>query len=1021
MNKQLRFLIKACFMVLFLLAGVYSSFAQQKVITGTVTDSETREALIGVNVTAATNKSLGTITDLDGKYTLTVPDTVKALTFSFVGYTPQTIPITANVINVKLSAGQQLSEVVVVGYGTQKTKELTSAVTSVKSEDFNEGNIQDPIQLIQGKVSGLSIAKAGSDPNQDFTIRLRGVSTFGGNMQPLIIIDGVQGASLNSVDPSDIASIDVLKDASAAAIYGTKAASGVIIITTKKGEAGDGSKLGNIEFSTEMTVESVSRQLDVLTRPEYLSFSNTTNLYSLTPEGDTVQHSTDWTDAITRTAFTQAYNLSISGGTDRSSYRVAFNYRDGEGVVMNTGYQQLNGRLGLMQKALQNKLTLNLNLSATLRDETYADGNAMTFSARYNPSAPIMGDSTDAFSQEWGGYFQREAFYFYNPVAIIEQGTLDGQKNDIVGSIKADYEIIPGLTASAFYSASWNGNLYGSYWSKDAYWTPYGTGSHLGYARKENVNNYHQLLELTGNFDRQFGDLNVKALVGYSWQEDIYQNFWAFGQGYLTDGFLYNNIGSAYSDDLTNKEMMSSYKSGNTLIGFFGRVSLNWKDGVFMTANFRSDGSSMFGENKKWGYFPGVSAGVDIRKFVEIPFVNRLKVRGGYGQTGNLPPQPYLSKLLFQVSDQSFYYNGGYIQSYSPVRVENPDLQWEVKKEWGVGVDFALWTYRINGSIDYYSSLSTDLIMEAQVPVPPYPSDRMWLNLGEMRNSGIEFAVSVLAVEQKDFKYTTELNFTKFFPSELVRITNDITEGNGTLQLGYLGAPFLTGVRTIIVSENTYLPEFVNVIDSTCYITDPNYIGQIVAPIYTGLDSTNHLTYEDVDGDGTFNPQKDVRVVGNGLPKFQFGWNNSFSYKGFSLNFFLRGVFGHSLVNVNNARYGVPVVLGIQSGMSQTLEYADAEDGPVFSDVHVEKANYLKLDNFAFGYSFNFNKSKYVSALKLFISGQNLFTVTQYTGVDPEVRYGDVNDNNNPLAPGIDRETTYFSTRSFTFGFALTL
>jgi TonB-dependent starch-binding outer membrane protein SusC len=1020
MNKQLRILIKACFMILFLLAGVYSSFAQQKTITGTVTDSESREALIGVNVTAATNKSLGTITDLDGKYTLTVPDTVKALTFSFVGYTPQTIPISANVINVKMSAGQQLSEVVVVGYGTQKTKEVTSAVTSVKSEDFNNGNIQDPIQLIQGKVSGLSIARPGSDPNQDFNIRLRGLSTLGGNLQPLIIIDGVQGASLNSVDPSDIASMDILKDASAAAIYGTRAASGVIIITTKKGQAGESEKLGNIEFSAALTVESVSKKLDVLTRDQYLSFSNSSDLYSVTPENDTIQHMTDWVDAITRTAFTQAYNLSIGGGTERSSYRVSFNYRDGEGVVMNTGYQQLNGRLSLMQKALQNKLTLNMNLSATLRDETYADGNAMTFSARFNPTAPVMGDSTDAFSQEWGGYFQRQAFYFYNPVAIIEQGTLDGQKNEIIGSLKADYEIIPGLTASAFYSTTWSGFLYGSYWSKDAYWTPYATGSHLGYARKESVDNFDQLLEITGNLDRQFGDFNVKALLGYSWQEHTYQNFWAYGEGFLTDGFLYNNLGSA-SGTLTNKESMSSYKSGSTLIGFFARASVNWKDGIFMTANFRTDGSSMFGENNKWGYFPGVSAGVDIRRWVDIPFVNRLKVRGGYGQTGNLPPYPYLSKLLFNVSSESFYYNGDYIQAYSPVRVENPNLKWEVKKEWGVGVDFALWTYRINGSIDYYNSRSTDLIMEASVPVPPYPSDRMWLNLGELANSGIEFNVSVLAVQQKDFKYTTEFNFTKYFPSKLVKITSDITTGSGLIELGYLGAPFLTGVRTIMVSENTELSDYINVVDSSYYINDPNYIGQIVAPIYTGIDSTGHLTYEDVDGDGKFNAQKDVKVVGNGLPKFQFGWGNSFNYKGFYLNFFIRGVYGHSLVNVNNARYGVPVVLGIQSGMQQMLDFEDAIDGPVYSDVHVEKANYLKLDNFAFGYDFKFSKSKYVSGLKLFISGQNLFTITQYTGVDPEVRYGDANDNNNPLAPGIDRENTYFATRSFTFGFSLTL
>jgi len=996
MNKHLRYLLKVGFIGLFMSAGVLNLFAQEKMVSGIVTDSETGETLIGVNVTAATNKSMGTVTDLDGKYSLSVPDTVKALSFSFVGYTTQIIDITTNVINVKLSPGQQLSEIVVVGYGTQKTKEVTSAVTSVKSEDFNVGNVSDPIQLIQGKVAGLAIVKPGGDPNADFTIRLRGLSTFGGNTEPLIIIDGIQGASLNSVDPQDIASMDVLKDASAAAIYGTRAASGVILITTKKGEMSKEGKLGNVEFSTAFTMESIARKLNVLSADQYLSLPNATNYGEVVKApGDTVQNSTDWMDAMTRTGVSQTYNLSVNGATEKSSYRVAFNYRKGDGVVNKTGYDQLNGRLNIMQKALNNMLTLNLNLSATLRNETYAQSDALAFAARYNPTAPIKGDSTDAYSQEWGGYFQRDAFYFFNPVAIIEQNTLDGKKNELLGSLKADFEPITGLIFSAFISQTWGYEMYGQYWSKNSLWTPYATGSHLGYARKETKDNFHQLFEGTGNFDRSFDKFNVKVLVGYSWQQHIYNDFWAFGKGYLTDAFLYNNIGSA-SGDLTVKESMSSYKSETTLIGIFARASLNWNDAVFMTANFRRDGSSMFGENNKWGNFPGISAGVDIRKFVEIPLVNRLKVRGGYGVTGNLPPEPYLSKLLFNVTNESFFYNGEYIQAYAPVRNANPDLQWELKKEFGVGLDFSMFSYRLSGSIDYYRSISSELILNTTVPAPPYLSDRMWVNLGELQNSGLEFAFNILAVQKTDFKWNTDLNATVYFETTLKKITSTITT-NDTLYLGYLGAPFLTGVRSILVSEG-------------------GPIGQIIAPVYTGIDSTGHLTYQDVNGDGKFTANDDYRVVGSGLPDFTIGWNNAFFYKGFYLNFFLRGVFGHSLVNVNNARYGVPVVMGIQSGMEQTMDFLDAVDGPVYSDVHVEKASYVKLDNFSFGYDFTLEKNKYISGLKIFLSGQNLFTITNYSGVEPEVRYNDTGDNNNPLAPGIDRENTYFRTRSFTIG-----
>ncbi|MCX6234263.1 MAG: SusC/RagA family TonB-linked outer membrane protein [Bacteroidetes bacterium] len=984
MTNYLRIFFKAGFILLFMVTGIIHAYPQERVITGTVTDAETGETLIGATITLAYNRSWGTVTDLDGKYRLAVPDTVKALSYSFVGYTTQIVQITANVIDVQLQPGQLLTEVVVVGYGTQKTREVTSAVTSVKSEDFNRGNITNPVQLIQGKVAGLAITRPGGDPNADFNIRLRGLSTFGSNTQPLVIIDGVQGASLKSVDPQDIASMDVLKDASAAAIYGTRAASGVILITTKKGEYVPGEKGISVDFNTSLTSEMIARHLDVLSRDEYLSFNGTTDF----------GNNTDWMDQITRNGFSQVYNLSMTGASESSSYRVSFNYRTGNGVVLKTGFDQFNGRLNFSQKALNNKLTFNLNLAATMRDETYGDLSALTYAARYNPTAPAHAD--DDFSKKWGGYFQREAFYFYNPLAILEQNTSDGKKNEIIGSIKADYNPVKSLVFSVFYSQSRGYDLYGQYWSKNSYWTPYAIGSHLGYARKETQDRFHQLFEVTGNFDKDFKKFNVKLLGGYSYQDKIDDKFWVFAKGFLTDGFSYNSLGSA-SGTLSNFEAMYSYKSGSTLIGFFARGSANWDDALFMTANFRRDGSSMFGENKKWGNFMGLSLGVDIIKFIEIPYVNRLKLRGGYGETGNLPAYPYLSQLLFNSKQQKFFYNGQYIQAYAPVLNENTDLKWEVKKEFGVGLDFYLFDYRVNGTLDYYRSTSTDLILLSRVASPPKLTDLMWLNLGELENSGIELAINIDAVKTDKFKWSTEFNFTKYFQTTLKKITSSLSTSESTIPKGYLGAPFLTGVYTIQVTEG-----------------EP--IGQIIAPVFLGIDSTGHLMYEDIDGDGKFNAQTDFKIVGNGLPDFQLGWGNTLSYHNFNLNFFFRGVFGHSLVNVNNARYGVPVVIQVQSGMKQALDYKDASDGPVYSNVHVEKASYLKLDNFAFGYNFDFPNSKAISGLKVYLSGQNLFTITGYSGVEPEVRYVDTYDNDNPLAPGIDRENTYFSTRSLTFG-----
>lgn len=991
MLEPIRF-FRAVLVVLILVSGMQFAHAQDRTISGTVTDANTGETLIGVNVTYANDLSKGTVTDIDGNYQITVPATVTALRYSYIGYTTQVIAIVSDQIHVKMVAGEELEEVVVIGYATQSSKEVTGAVTSVKAEDFNQGDISDPIQLIQGKVAGLSIAKPGNDPNQSYSIRLRGLSTFGANTEPLIIIDGVQGSSLNSVDPDDIASMDVLKDASATSIYGTQGASGVIIITTKKGKLAADGRGFNVQFNTALTTESIDRKLDVLSHDDYLTMPNAVDY------GD----NTDWMDALTQKSLSQSYNLAVGGATDNSSYRVSFNYRKADGVVLGTGFERLNGKLNFTQKTLNDKLTFDFNLSATNRDEQYSPSEAFGAAVKYNPTAGVMAE--DDFSQEWGGYFQRQAFGFFNPVAMIEQSTLDGKKMNMVGSLKATLEPIRGLKISGFYSQNHNNDMYGTYWSRDAYYTSFGTGgAHKGYARKETQSRFNHLFEAIASYDRKFGGLALKAMAGYSFREDYYENNWAYGEGFLTDEFSYNNIGSAQID-LPPNQTGGSWKESSRLVGFFGRVSANWRETAFLTANIRRDGSTMFGENSKWGNFGGISAGLDFAQLFDMGIVDRLKLRGGYGTTGNLPPNPYLSKNLYNIASDKFFYNGEFIQAYGPVRNDNPDLKWEVKKETNIGVDFFLMDYRIGGSVDYYRSLSTDLILYASVRVPPFPSDRMFLNLGELENSGLEFALNFRAIDKGKLRWNTDVNFTKFFDTKLVKITSELSTSEGTLYLGDLGAPYFTGIKTILATEG-------------------EVIGQIIAPVYIGMDTAGVFQFEsryDSVASTTSPELDDYRNVGSGLPDFQFGWNNQFTYGNFDVSFFLRGVFGHSLINVNNARYGNPNVIGIQSGMNQAKDFLDASSGPAYSDVHVEKADYVKLDNFSIGYNINFPQSKYIGKIRVYVSGQNLFTITNYTGVSPEVRYGDAYDNNNPLAPGLDRENTYFTTRSFTFGVNVT-
>ena len=947
--------------------------AQERVITGTITDASDGTPLIGVSIVVVGQPSVGTTTDYNGEYQLQLFKEATQIKVSYIGYSEQVLDLSSDHIDVVLEEESEvLNEVVVVGYGTLKTKQITSAVTALKEEDFNQGNISDPAQLLQGKVSGLSIAKPGGDPNAGFDIRLRGLSTFGANTSPLIIVDGVPGVSLETLDPQDIASINVLKDASAAAIYGTRGASGVILITTKKGSKEN----STAEYSSFVALNQVARKPDVLSASEYKSISRSVDLGS----------ETDWIDAITRNAVSQTHNLSLSGGNSKSNYRVAINYRNGQGIALKSGFNQINGRLNFNQKVFNDKLNIGINLANTVRNEQLQIKPAFGFAIRYNPTAPIYSDEEDL--AKWGGYFQRDAFGFFNPVAAIEQNTRDKKKKRFLASIKGDLEILPGLNAGVLFARTNENDLYGEYYSKKSYWTPFGVKNDKGFAGTYTDERYDDLFESTVTYNKDFSGLEMKLLGGYSFQEFTKEGHGATAGGFLTDGFGYHNIGTA-SDIQDGKSSASSYKSRHRIIAFFGRTNFNYKDIYFLSASVRREGSSKFGINNKWGWFPGISGGLNLSKLVDIPMVDQLKVRGGYGVTGNTPSDPYLSILKFGPQGGMFFYQGEYVEAYGPVNNPNPDLKWERKEDINIGLDLSMLDYRMNVTVDYFQSKSSDLLLDFPVRVPPNLFENKLLNLAEMSTSGIEFSLSVKDISKGAFVWNPTLTFTKFNASILDKFTSDEVESEGFRELGDLGAPFLTGVKSIRVEEG-------------------KPIGQIYGPVYDGLDEDGNIQIKDLNKDGV-RDKEDVQVIGNALPDFQFGFSNSFQYKHFDFNFFIRGVFGHDLLNVSNTRYGVPNAIGIQNGMRQVLDFAEVQNGPVFSDVHVEDASYVKLDNVSLGYNMKI-KDK---SLRLFVTGQNLVTITNYSGIDPEVRY---QDNGNSLAPGLDREDTYFATKGYTFG-----
>jgi iron complex outermembrane receptor protein len=970
------------------------TYAQQRTITGTVT-SEDEGALPGVNIVIQGSVT-GVMTDVDGKYSIPVEGPETVLVFSFIGYTEQDITVgnQSAIDVVMVPATSELGEVVVVGYGTQRKREVTSSITSVNTEEFNKGNVVTPVQLIQGKVAGLSISKAGGNPNGTYDIRLRGLSTIGANLSPLVVIDGVIGGDLNNVDPNDIEAISVLKDGSAASIYGTRGSSGVILVTTKKGKSGS----AVIDYNIYATAEIVARNPDVMNASEWRALSAETGL------GTDFGGDTDWFDEIEQTGITMVHNISLSGGNDKSSYRASINYHSTDGVMITSGYKQLNGRINISQKALNDKLTIDLNLGATERESDYGFDAAFRYATIYNPSAPVR--SNDAAYDIYDGYFQQVLFDYYNPVAILELNTNKGKNRILNLSMKGTYEIVKGLTVDAFYSIQNTDRLTGVYYDKNDYW---GGMDRNGLASRNLDNSATRLFETT---TRYLGDITseitLTAMGGYSYQDFTYEGFFAEGGDFLTDNFTYNNLEAALDFD-NGLGTITSYKNSNKLIAFFGRVNLNISNIWFVAASARYEGSSRFGTDNKWGLFPAISGGADISKFLQVSYINNLKLRVNYGLTGNQPSDSYLSLLRLGPSG-NFYYNGEFVPGYSPVSNANTDLKWEKTGQIDAGIDFTLFDSKISGSLDYYTKTTTDLLFEYEVPVPPNLYSSAWLNLGEIKSSGLELTLNWNVIQKSDLFYSISLTPTYNLSNTLVSLSGTYNGADleyGTQDMGNMGSPGQNQVPLIRVEEG-----------------EP--IGQILCLVYEGIDETGNIIFQDTNEDGTVD-QADRQVVANALPKVLIGFGNNISYKNWDLNVFFRGVFGHHLINSFTGFYEVPAYITSYNLPKSSADMRNPTTGTLLnvtsgtlSSKDVENASFVSLDNMSLGYNFDLGNSTQFSKIRLYLAGNNLFYITKYSGVDPNPRYvdsaTDQGTEGSALVPGVDRRNTWFRTRSVTIG-----
>lgn len=959
---------------------------QQKTITGIVTDVDGLP-LPGVTVIIKGTME-GTTTDMDGKYSISNVPENSTLQFSFIGMLSKEVLVgTQTTINITMIFDTiGIEEVVAIGYGIQRREDLTSSVTNIKPEDFNKGAIKSVGQLIQGKASGLSIVNSSGDPNGNLEIQIRGVLTLAGSTTPLVVIDGIPSSNANTalklLSPEDVESIDVLKDGSAAAIYGTRGSNGVIIITTKKAKKTDDVK---ISVHSYMSSETIKDKVEMLSAEEYRTLINELDGQFGWNAVDIDQGaSTDWVDEISRTGLSNSHYMSVQKGGDNSSIAASVNYKTHDGIMINSGRESLRARLNYLQEAIDGKLKFEFNMMhQTVKMDKFSSG-AYNQALKRNPTAPVY--DTDGNYQEEPGTWD-----YLNPVSMLKERVNNTQEGSTVVSGKLSLKPIEGLTLSAMGSMDRLSSMdgYASTFKHYDTWA----NQNQGYASRGSYLRKNKNLELLSEYKGNVGVHFFTILGGYNYFETGSEGFWANNTRFPTDVFGYNDlsIGEGLSQNFAG---MDSYKGETKNISFFGRLNYNFNDKYLLSASMRREGSTKFGKDNKWGNFPAVSLGWKVHNepFFNSSIINTFKVRAGYGITGSEPGASYLSLLLYQYdgTGNMFYYNGEYHQTLSPVLAPNPDLGWEKKAETNIGLDVSLFSDRVSLVVDYYNRKTSDLLWDYAVPSPPNISGSIKANVGEILNSGLEFTINAVPVETSDLTWNLGFNFASN-RNEVKSLSNDLYElANDYINVGFGGGA---------IGAYTHRVE----------IGGP--VGNFYGYVVDGLDVDGNWIYKDLVEDGEIN-ELDKEVIGNALPKINIGLSSSLKWKSLDLMVSMRGAFGFQILNFPRMHYQ-PVMNLPLNVVKQSLEKPFGGDVYVtqtaeYNDYYIEDGDYLKIDNIEIGYTIS-TKTNYIKSFRIYASGNNLHTFTKYSGIDPEVPI-------NGLTPGYDYYAKYPTTRSFVLG-----
>ncbi|MBP6460088.1 MAG: TonB-dependent receptor [Crocinitomicaceae bacterium] len=956
-----------------------TTFYVKKTIKGKVSD-ENGMPLPGASIMDEKTKK-GVITDIDGNFEITVEDSSAMLLVTYVGYKPKRISANQDNSVIQLFPDTtELKEVVLIGYGSSSRKDVTGAVSSIAAKDMNQGAVVNPLQLISGKMAGVNITQTGSEPGTSPSIRIRGISSLIGGNDPLVVVDGVQGNMdlLNQIPPSEIASMDILKDASATAIYGSRGAAGVIIVSTKKNKAGR----TTVEYSASTAMDYIPKKLNMLNADQWWEQAQLVSVPASANHGS----NTDWYGILTKNGATQTHTLSFGGGSDKFSYRASISAILQDGVVINTNNQKYIGRIQATQSAIDDKLKLTFNLNSGVTNATNSIGSIgrAAFTSNLISNAYVMRPTDPVYNTDGSYFTDPNVFQYLNPYAAAQTVTNEGQYDNLFGSLKADLDLFDGLTAGWFGSWRKTNSTNGYYLpaeSTNAY-----AMDQKGYANISNNKQNERLMNISLSYKKVFGNHSINALALYEWQNQTYQGNFAQAKGFINNIATYNAL---QLGDLSKVQPgdLSSYKNDRTLVSFLGRVNYTFLNRYLVTASIRRDGSSVFGANNKWGDFPSASLGwqIDKEPFMANQTVfDELKLRGGYGVTGNqqgLGPQNSISLVG---GSGVTYFGGEQITNFNVTQNANADLRWETKKQTNLGVDFAILKRRIRGSVDVYRATTDNLLFDYSVPQPPFPFNSIKANVGSLLNEGLEVALGYDLIKSENTTLTLAGNIS-FLRNEVLNLSGSIN-----------GVPLNT-------NNVPWGP--------SSYLIAGQPIGTFNILHHTGKDNANSETVLDVDGNGIIdqgNTSPDRMIQGSALPTYTYAFNPTFQHKNLDVSMLWRGSGGNKIYN------------GLRSSLSylENIGKANILDSAIplglytskyGSDLWLEDGSFLRLENVTVGYNFHFEKVKYIESVRLSLTGNNLLLITNYSGIDPELNMSGSNGfgGDNGIYP---------RTRSFAFG-----